>query len=60
MRERQIVAAEAALRLGMSRERLVRTIQRRELAGELRGGKWVVFERSIQEYLSNPDLKPAA
>jgi hypothetical protein len=50
--DRKLPAAEASLRAGMSRERLIRTIQRGELKGEILGGRWVVSERSLAEFLA--------
>jgi hypothetical protein len=42
MPEDLIPVSAGALILGCSRERLIRSIQRREIPGELREGRWLV------------------
>ena len=43
-------AALAALDLGISRERVVRLVQRGVLMGSIEGGRWLVDTRSIERY----------
>lgn len=47
--EREITASAAALRLGISRERVVRLVQRRELAGRRTAdGTWLVHVDAVE------------
>lgn len=51
MREsHQVSAASAAHELGISRERVVRLVQRHVLIGRIEGGRWLVDSRSLQQY----------
>jgi histone H3/H4 len=44
---RFIPAAEGALQAGMSREQLIRRVQRREVRGALQDGRWFVDARDV-------------
>jgi len=46
----EVPLSRAALRLGLTRERVCRMIQTRRLAGALKDGRWVVFEDSLRGY----------
>ena len=46
----EVSAASAAYDLEISRERVVRLVQMRVLAGRLEGGRWLVDSRSIELY----------
>lgn len=45
-------AAEASLTARISRERLLRRVQEGEIEGQLVGGRYVISERSLAEYIS--------
>lgn len=50
-----IPLAEAALRLGATREVVLRRLMRRELRGERRNGRWLIDEASMPaEQLTAP------
>lgn len=44
-----VMLGEAALRLRMSRERLLRKIQLGDIAGQLVAGRWLVSEMAVRE-----------
>ena len=46
----EVPAASAAYDLEISRERVVRLVQMRVLAGRLEGGRWLVDSRSIERF----------
>ena len=48
-----VPATEAAMRLGISRERTVRLIQCGVLRGRRKNGRWLADSRIIEEYLAS-------
>ena len=46
----EVSAASAAYDLEISRERVVRLVQKRLLVGRVVGGRWFVDSRSIEQY----------
>lgn len=54
-REGLISASEAAQRLGKSREATVRGIQRGELEGVRRHGRWFVTQESLERSLETAE-----
>lgn len=55
-----VPAAVGAVRVGLSRERLVRAIQRGELGGSCVGGRWFVSERSLYDFIKRCTVHPDA
>ena len=45
----------AALRLSISREKAVRLIQKGDLSGELRAGRWFATEEGVDEFRARQD-----
>jgi hypothetical protein len=43
-----VPAPEASLRLGISREQLIRRIQRGDIPGVLRGGRWLASLADVE------------
>lgn len=41
---------EAAQRVGLTREQLLRRVERGEIAGRFQGGRWLIDPRSVEEY----------
>jgi hypothetical protein len=46
-----LTTAEASLRAGMSRERLVRKAEKGEILGRILGGRWFISEDSLSRFL---------
>lgn len=55
---REIPVAEAAVRLGLTREQIIRLIQRRKLEGGLRGGRWFATAQSVEQLVRERALVP--
>ena len=49
----EIPISEAALRLGISRERAIRLVHIGAIQGGQRYGRWLADSRSIEEYLAS-------
>jgi hypothetical protein len=50
---RLVPAAIAGIRAGLNREQIIRRAMRGvELEGELRDGRWVVYEDSLEAFIS--------
>ncbi|MFI5168079.1 MAG: helix-turn-helix domain-containing protein [Thermoanaerobaculales bacterium] len=58
--ERFCSTTEAARRLGLSREQVLRRIGRGLLAAEQVGGRWLVDSASVEHYRSREDTNPRA
>lgn len=52
-----VSAGEAARRVGISRERLIRRVQVGDLEGHLVGGRWVIAEQSLDEFITRRDAR---
>jgi hypothetical protein len=59
MNEKTLEATEAAQLVGLSRERLVRLVQRGEVEGERREGRWRVFVPSLEAWVRRAATGPA-
>jgi len=57
-REAWLPLAQAALRLGISRERCLRLVTNRELRGEQRSGKWWVHLADLEQFLRRVESSP--
>ncbi len=55
-----VPATEAAMRLGISRERTVRLIQCGVLRGRRENGRWWASERSVDAYLEDEGSRSSA
>lgn len=51
----EVSAPEAAVRLGRSREAVIRAVQKGELSGRLEGGRWVV---RLDNDAARPGIEP--
>jgi excisionase family DNA binding protein len=52
-----LTTAEAALKAGMSRERLVRKVEKGEIVGRVFGGRWQVQAASLDGFLAKQGAK---
>ena len=55
-----IPATEGSLQLGVSRETLIRRIQRGQLRGVLRDGRWFVVARDVAKLARERDIRAGA
>jgi DNA-binding Lrp family transcriptional regulator len=47
---------EAAQRVGLTREQLLRRVERGEIHGRFKDGKWYIDPRSLEEYAAAREL----
>lgn len=59
MTENSITATEAAVRIGISREAMVRKVQRGECRGEMLAGRWFVPVAEVDRLLDERPAKTA-
>lgn len=47
-----LTSREAAQRVGLTREQLLRRVERGEIAARFEGGRWLIDPASVEDYLA--------